>query len=460
MAAAGLVALNLVFLVVGGSLLFVARGFRSWGEALQLGGLAYLLGVAAVAVPATWLLVLGVSVSAPVIGGIAAVLVAFGIGLGLRTGRPRPMLRQLRSGRGEPFRLLGHGVGLLVLLYLADFLRAARLQSQFVFSEWDAWSSWTTKAKSIYYLGGLQPHHFSTLFMPGYPILVPTLEAMGFHFMGAPDTTLLHVQFWLLLAGFVWAVAGLLRPGVPGIVLWPFVLLLLVSPQLNRLVLSPQADFTMDYFFAAAGLCLALWTMNRRPWELAAAGVLLAGAMCTKREGYLFTAALLAAGLAVTWRGWRTAWPRLAATGVAAALATVPWQLWRAAQHLPDQLQGTTSGQLGVRLGPAASSVAQILLGHHFWLFAVPLGIAAAAAALAFGRAARAPAVLYLVTVVLGWVGMTWALAAGVDYTLVPYSDQNPIPRASGAIVLLSVALAPLFLASALGGRTPRTSDD
>ena len=47
-----------------------------------------------------------------------------------------------------------------------------------------------------------------------------------------------------------------------------------------------------------------------------------------------------------------------------------------------------------------------------------------------------------------------------VSHTLVPYSDQNPIPRASGAIVLLSVALAPLFLASALGGRTPRTSDD
>ena len=458
MHASGLLALNLVFLVAGGCLLFGLRGFDSWGEALRLGGVAYLLGVACVAVPATWLLVLGASVRPPEVLGIAAVLAAIGVGAGVRAGRGRPSLRRRGSRRKEPLRWLGLGAAVLAVLYLADFLRAARLQSVFVFSEWDAWSSWTTKAKAIYDVGGLEPRLYSTLFMPGYPILVPTLEAMGFHFMGAPDTTLLHVQFWLLLAGFVWAVAGLLRPTVPAVVLWPFVLLLLVSPQLSRLALAPQADFAMDYFFAVAGLCLALWTMQRRPWLLVVAGCLLAGAMCTKREGYLFAAAVLAATLAVTWRGRRSAWPRLVATGAAAALATLPWQLWRSSHHLPDQLQGTTSGALRDRLGPAASSTAQILLGHHFWLLAVPLGLAAAGAALAFGRDVRAPAISYLITVALGWAGMTWALAAGVDYTLGPYSDQNPIPRASGAIVLLTVALAPLFLASVLRRRDVPTS--
>jgi hypothetical protein len=272
---------------------------------------------------------------------------------------------------------------------------------------------------------------------------------MAFGFMGTADTTLLHVQFWLLLAAFAAAVAGLLRPIVPVGLIWPFLLLLVVLPEVNLHGLAPQADFTLDWLFAAAGLCIALWIVRGEGWHLAAASVLLAGAIGAKREGLLFSAALVAAALVATWGKRRSAWPRLVATGALAAATLVPWELWRSNHHLSGELQGTAWDSLPERLGPAASSVAQILFDWHFWLATLPLGVAAAAACV-LARGARPVPVLYLVTLVLGFAGMTWALAAGIDYSLGPYTDQNPIPRASGALAMLTIALAPLMLAMAL----------
>jgi hypothetical protein len=262
--------------------------------------------------------------------------------------------------------------------------------------------------------------------------------------MGAANTTLLHVQFWLLLAGVVACLAGLLRPETPHALIWPFVALLLVLPQLNRLALAPQGDFALDYFFAAAGLCLALWALRREPWLLVCATVLLAGAVASKREGYLFSAALLLGVAAATWGQRRWAWPRLAVAAIVAGVSSVPWEVWRSRHHIPGQLAGTNASAVADRFGAAASSVSQILFGYHFWLVAVPLGLAAAALLLVGGH--RNVGVLYLVTLALGWLGLVWTLAAGVDFTLGPLSDQNPAPRGSGALALLTLALTPLML--------------
>jgi hypothetical protein len=61
----------------------------------------------------------------------------------------------------------------------------------------------------------------------------------------------------------------------------------------------------------------------------------------------------------------------------------------------------------------------------------------------------RRLAVLYLVTTALVAAGFAWVLAAGVEYTVGADTDENPIPRASGALTLLTIALAPLMLAAA-----------
>jgi hypothetical protein len=445
--ALGLLALNALFLGAGAAIVWAAGGATAWVDAVRRAGIAYLVGAAALGVATEILLVAGASARPRNVVAVALVEAAGAVAAGVLAGRRLPA-RPPRDRTGEPLRPIGLIAAAAAVLYLADFLRAARKQSLFTLPEWDAWAFWTAKAKAVYYVGGLDADVLRTFFQPGYPILVPALEAAAFGFMGAADTTALHVQFWLFLAGFVACVAGLLRPHAPHVLIWPFVVLLLVLPQLNRLALSPQGDFVLDYFFAAAGLCLVSWALRREPWLLVCGTVLLAGAIGAKREAYLFGLALVIATAAATWRtrGW--AWPRLATAALAAAVTSVPWEAWRAAHDLPGQLQGSDLSAVGGRLGPATSSVAQILFGYHFWLLTIPLGLAAAGLLLAFGH--RHVACLYVTTLVLGGAGLVWVLAAGVDYTLGPLSDQNPVPRGSGALALLTLALVPLMLSLAL----------
>jgi hypothetical protein len=283
---------------------------------------------------------------------------------------------------------------------------------------------------------------------------------MGFHFMGAADTTTLHVQFWLLLVGFVAAVAGLLRPAVPLVLVWPFLLLLVLLPELNTHGLAPQADFTLDFLFATGCLLVALWVTRREPWLLRSAAILFAGAATTKREGLLLVGALVAAALLATWRDGRRAWPPLVGLGVVAVLASVPWELWRRTHDLPGQLSDSSFDTGIDRLDAAAGSVLQILFDYDLWLVTTPLGLVAAGLLLASGD--RRLAVLYLVTTALVAAGFAWVLAAGVEYTVGADTDENPIPRASGALTLLTIALTPLMLAAAArppdagSGRPPR----
>ena len=445
----GLLALNTLFLLTGTSLLWALRGAKAWAELALLAGLAYLLGVAAVVVACTFLLVLGAPVGVPVVVTVAAVLAATAVLVGRRLGRAVPARRTSGEPRvREPLRLVGLGAAVLTAAYLANMFRAARLQSQFTFAEWDVWNSWTTKAKSFYFFDGMDVDAYATFFMPGYPIFVPTLEAMAFHFMDSPDTTTLHVQFWLLIVGFVGAVAGLLRPAVPLVVVWPFLLLLVLLPELNLHGLAPQADFTLDILFATGGLLVALWVVRREPWLLGAAAILFAGAATTKREGLLLVGALVVGAILATWRDRRRTWPPLALVGVATVAAALPWELWRKSHDLPGQLSDSSARVGFERLDTAASSVLQILFDYDLWLIAAPLGVLAAGLVLAYGD--RRLGVLYLVTALLVAAGFAWVLAAGVEYTVGPDSDENPIPRASGAIVLLTIVLAPLMLAAAV----------
>ena len=88
----GLAALNLFALAVGAGLLWGVRGWRSWWELARLAGLAYMLGMAGLGVALTLVLVAGDPVLArdDLLTGL--VLAAAGSPVGLRLGRPRPVL--------------------------------------------------------------------------------------------------------------------------------------------------------------------------------------------------------------------------------------------------------------------------------------------------------------------------------------------------------------------------------
>jgi hypothetical protein len=352
--------------------------------------------------------------------------------------------------------VVGVVAALITVALLVAYFRVARHNPLVAY---DAWAFWVPKAKAIYFFGGLDETLFRTLPGPSYPLLVPALQAMDFHLMGSADQTTLAVQYWFLLAGFVWAGAGLLRPRVPAFLVWPFLGLAVAMPELDRRMLNAQADWPLDIFFAVAALCIGLWLVTREPWLLGCYTVLLAAVMATKREGQLLTGCLVAAACIATWQTARRVWPWVIGLAAIAFLVNVPWRIWWESRGLlpdtPDSGVGQLSGSVS-RVGPAFRIVLDLLFRYQFWLLAVPLAVIAAVAAV-MSRRYVALGVLYLLTSVFAVVGFTWILWSIPSLPL-DTSQLTPIPRAVGAITLLSVLFAPLLLSPLLLEGTPGTN--
>jgi hypothetical protein len=437
---AGLALLNALFLVAGAALLWATRGWRAWTELFRLAGVAYLVGVAAVCLPLVWLLTFGIG---PSPGLVAALVLAFVVA-GLYAGRkrPRPVAR-LGGRRREPLAIVGVLCAAVAVVWLEAYFRVARAAGLEAF---DAWSFWVPKAQAIFYFGGLDEQLFRELAGPTYPILIPTLESLAFHFMGSADTNALHVQFWLLLVGFIGAVAGLLRPRVPLVLVWPFLAALVLMPELAARAVAPQADLTLDYFFVVSALSLALFVRDREPWLLVPYGLLLAAATSTKREGQLLAACLVLAGVLTTWRERRWAWPRIVGVALIAFLATLPWRIWFGSRDLTGETPGTSLSQLWEtvdRIWPSFRLVLELALSADLWLAVLPIALVAAVTALVFRRTSTST--LFLLTVGFAVLGFTWILWSIAALPIVP-SDATPIPRAVGALTLLGAAFAPLLV--------------
>jgi hypothetical protein len=444
----GLAVMNLFALGVGTGVLWGLRGWRSWWELARLAGLAYMLGLAALGVALTLGLVVGIPFSLATIMLTGLVLAAVGVVVGVRLGRPRPAL-----GAGpRHVGLAGAALAVLVIVYLEALFRAARLSGLYAF---DAWSFWVPKAKAIYFFDGLDEQFFSELPNATYPPFVPTLEATAFHFMGSADVVTLHVQFWFLLAGFVAAVAGLLATRVPPVLVWSFALLALVSPRVVGRTLEPQADFTLDYLFALAALLVALWLIERRPWQLASATLFLGAVMLTKREGQLMAACVVAAALATSWREWRSAWPRLALASACAFTIAVPWRLWYVSHDLTGEFP--ESGVTGLldnldRAWPSLQSVLSSAFDTGLWTVVLPIVIAAIA--LAFIAGVRVLPLYSTLVYGLALAGFTWGIWSFTELEVPIEQDEaiNPVVRLTASLVVLSAALTPLLLDAAWRG--------
>ena len=445
----GLAAFNLVLLVVGAAALAALRGWRSRYELLRSAGLAYMLGVALVGVVLSVELELGVpfSFASVVLTSVLLVLAAALLRRPLARWRPH-----LPSERARGIGVVAAAFALLVVVYLEALFRAGRLAG---LSAWDAWAFWVPKAKAIYFFGGLDEQFFRELANPSYPPLVPALEAAAFHFMGSPDVTTLHLQFWFLACGFVAAVASLLAPRVPAFVLWPCLLLVLVAPRVVGRNLDPQADFILDYFFALAALLVALWLVEREPWLLATAALLMAAAVMTKREGQLLVACILLAGAVASWRSWRFAWPRLGLVAAVAIAALVPWRIWFSSRDLTGDLPAAGALALFDNLDrgwPAFQSAVTTVFDYDLWLVIVPLvGVGVVLAYLAGARTLPTYALtLYLLVI----AGLTWVLWSFTELELPFVQDEgvNPIARLSASLVIAAGALLPLLLDAAWRG--------
>ena len=441
----GLTLFNLLLWGVGSCVLFGIRGWRSWGELGRLSGLAYMLGVSAAGVMFTLELVAGVPFSFLTILLSCAALGALGAFVGRVAGRSVPPLPRVFPR--PRLSLMGGIFGAVSIVYLEGLFRAGRLAG---LAEYDAWAFWVPKAKAIYFFHGLDLGFFRSLPGPSYPPLIPALEASAFHFMGSPDVVTLHLQFWFLFVGFCAAIAGLLAPRMPALLLWPPMLLALLAPQITGRALQPQADLFLDELFGLAALLVALWLSERRTWQLCAASLLLSGAMLTKREGLLLAACVIFAALAVSVGDARRAWPRLALVGLSVALLSIPWRIWFAAHGLASD--APEAGGTGLfhhldRAWPSLQLTLRDLFSYNLWLVVAPLTLAAVVAAFLAGRRALPAYVGTLL--VLGIAGFTWVTWAFPSLPITQDPAVNPITRAVGSLVVASSGLVPLLLASA-----------
>jgi len=444
-AIAGLALLNGLYLVAGAGLLWAVRGWRTWLELARLAGLAYLTGVATVA--ALWVLILvaGGSLSIWLLLGAPVGIATVGLLVGRRLGRRAPAFGNLEATVSAS--VAAAGIALTGVFFEALF-RATRLSGLF---SWDAWSIWVSKAKAIYFYGGFDEQFFTSLPNAPYPPLVPTLDAAAFHAMGGPDVVTLHLQFWFLALGFVWALAGLLSERVPAWILWPSLLMLLVAPRFGPRFAVPEADFLVGFCFVVAAILVYLWVEDGERWRLLMAAVLLCGLVLTKREGILLAVVLGASALLVSATSWRKVWPPLAAVGALVVLVGVPWRIWYVLHGVAGEAPATgliPAGSEG-RLWPSFRLALEVLFAGGYWSVVVPVALGAllmAALARRFVPVVFFGSLLVFVTLGGGWI--TWATWAPI--TAEP--SVNPIVRYMGSGVLLAAAATPLLLAGAWRG--------
>jgi hypothetical protein len=262
--------------------------------------------------------------------------------------------------------------------------------------------------------------------------------------MGGVDVVTLHVQYWFFAVGFVAAAAGLLSSRVPSWIVWPFVVLMLVAPRMSGHLLTPQADFLLQFFFAIACLLAALWVLEHQPWQLAAATALLGAAVLTKREGALLAGVLLVGLALASASRWRIALPRLALAATVIALLGAGWRLWYSARGIGGEVPADADTDFA-RLWDALRLAYEVVFDASLWSALTVLGLTAVVLAAIWGD--RRLATLLGTVYALIFSGGIWITAAYPELPVTADESLNPIVRYTAAVALVAGVCSPLLLA-------------
>lgn len=455
-AVGGLLAVNLLYVLTGATLLWGAHRWRFWTSLVRLGGLAYLLGVASLMVVLTATVAMGIPYSEATFLGCAALVSVAGVVVGITRGHKRPVLRP--PGWKPPIApLLALPFIAGVVLYFVWLLRAARLQSLY---ESDSWWVWTIRAKALVFfrdLGGDSLVGGGAGGNPSYPPGLSLVQAAAFDAMGSVDTVTLHVQHWFLLLGFVLAVVGLLAGRVRPTILYPVLLLTLVMPGFAERASATMADCLLGYLASAAALLLVLWLDDQARWRLIAATVLLAGVIVVKREGLIVVACVLFAGFVASFTDRRRGWPKLAIVGAVTVLLSASWRIRLA---LTDVGDAPTGGYLSFldnpdRAWPSLRLVVQTLFDPN-WLGLAIVVLLSAGLALAAGQRKVAG---YTLAFLAAWSSASaFVIWSETAFEISRHPFLNPVNRMVLVGLLVLAPLAPLMLEGAWrGGRTAPT---
>jgi hypothetical protein len=449
MRAVALIGANVLMLVAGLGVLPLLGIARSWRELLFRSGLGFLCGLVLVGIVSAHLALVHVGV-----GWIGLSLLAVAsvtVCLWRLRGTERPL-------RPRPAWIDLAGFVALAALLL-DYARAFRVAP---LNRYDAWAIWTLKGHALYAFGWADPavfagtsYRFANL---DYPLLLPSLEAVGFRAMGAVDTRLLHVQFLLLLAAALLGLFAVLRDRVPPLVLWLSLIALAVAPAVFGQLLTAYADLPVALVFGVGVAAAGRWLITNQRWAIALAAFCFAGTLLLKNEGSLFVLAVFVALLVAARRRWRV----LAVAAGVDLLLLLPWRLYVRVHDLHDINYSLGDsfdyhhirGRLGV--GPIAfRTLAEQMLDPRQWGLLVPIFAVLVVVAALLG--ARTLSLFALVWTVLAWLGLSWIyVISHFEYSSYLGSTKE---RVVASLVVGATALIPLFAAECWGRLSGRARD-
>jgi hypothetical protein len=419
---------NALMLALGAGLLPMLRSVRSRRELLVCLPLAYPVGIAATGIVSAHLALVHVAV-----GRIGLpVLAAFALVAGLSRV----------AGGGWRARPRVEASHLVLVLAVVLCLRAARLFAVKPLLEFDGWAIWATRARALYDYGQPIAPVFTDPTYPAlqYPLLLPSLEAVDFRFLGHFDGTLVHLQLAGLALAFVGGAWTLLRDRVQPLLLASVLLAIVAAPTFFNQLQTNYADLPLAIFVALGVAALATG-------QFALAALFLGAAALTKNEGELFAlAAFVAAAAVMPRRELR----RLGLCALAVIVIDLPWRIWVQAHHLPTRdyalsnlLDPAYLWQHRGRVGPSATELwAQVWRLDSFSLVVVLV-----AAGLGVG--------LFLLRSREAVFAATWLVLSFAGLLLIYWISRNPLTshlyntsdRTIDSLVFGAALLVPVLLA-------------
>jgi hypothetical protein len=410
---ARLLLLNGLVFVFGLGLLPLLRIAQTWRELRCRWPIAYMVGIATLGAADATLELIHVPLG---IVEVAVLAVAAALGGGLRLV---DRSSRLHLSEGVPVTSLGRvdrislATGVIALsLALALSAKATYAYTVRPLREYDGWAIWGTKARALYEFGGADTSVFANPYYdaPTHPLLLPSLEAIGFRALGAFDPVLLHVQLGALAVGFVGAAWVVLRPAADPLLAGTTILAIISAPAVFAQLGTNFADIPAAFFTSLGIAAIAGWLSTRADWLLVLGAIFLAAGALTKSEGLLFAAAALVALLALTCAR-RQQLLRAASVAAVVILAVLPWRLFVAAHDLqhPDYelsnlFDRSFLADTWYRVEPVTRQLLRELTNTGSWGLLVPLlGIGLAVSVL---RRTFAPAVFAAAWLVLSFTGL------------------------------------------------------
>lgn len=411
---------------------------------------ALLSGQALFLTVAPMLLYAGLSVSPVVVLPLVAAVAVAGLLVARRRG---PSSLSLRGGdRSGITALLGAALVSASLLVLS--VRAALTPLY----EIDTMSNWVMKAKIIWaggerLTGVLDPRVFARPDLHPqshleYPLGMNALLAWSFHWMGAADVRVMHLQLVLLVAAAAGTSWALLRPITPDLPLAVGLAGLMMMPTVVNKLLTAYADVPLAFVWATGALALIRWAAEGERHLLWLATLMLAASLAIKQDGTMYVVAIyVAVGVPLVLRPRRPLRELLTSAGIV-ALTAVPWQLYTATHDLGRHDirpgLGRMQGQAD-RLLPTLQEMLHVLTHPRTTLIAVPLAIALALVCIVRRRSTEAVPFLIAVAVVnVAILVIFWNSAVTLRIVLFPALGRILM----GLIVLGWLLVPPLAFAA------------